>query len=109
VLRCDISTDMEREHPSLTGWMWRSFHQRTSTEGVISQNGEILHDPYCKVCEQCYLIQLQMQQFSYTYFAVIVQTHPFAVPIRDVSDVACVPHRNQYGVADESLGSCHLQ
>ena len=43
------------------------------------------------------------------YYVMIMQIQPFAVPIRGVSDVACVPHRNQYGVADESLESCHLQ
>jgi hypothetical protein len=43
------------------------------------------------------------------YFVVIKQTHPFAVQIRDVSDVACVPYRNLHSAANESLGPCSLQ
>jgi hypothetical protein len=43
------------------------------------------------------------------YYVVIMQIEPFAVPVRGVSDIACVPHTNQYSVADESLGSCHLK
>ena len=37
-----------------------------------------------------------------------INTH-LLYQLENVSDVACVPRRNRYSVADESSGSCHLQ